>query len=332
MFQIAKDRKAKEEELVRQEAVLDAMRRAVTCVADSSTGTRAALQEIEENQESLDEALNQAVSMVRRIREDQSAKAKEEEALKQQLQEFCQGLREREQGLAEGMERAWQQRQSLQELAGDSQTGPESVQGLRTWTEQLTEQLNQAQEQIKSMEVQGRSMGVLSLNAAIEAARMGDAGRKFVAASEEVQSCAGEYRQAADQLMQQLLKMQEGLLEVTEQLTQMEALGEKNRAGMEKGWQELDESLKQLARSGQTLGEESAEQEASGLEGRLEEWHRRWEQAAGITAGQEECCKQILQQMETAGESYRKEQKLLGQIREQNEQIKNAIKERNEWG
>lgn len=333
MFQIAKDRKAKEEELARQEAALEAMRQAVAWVADSNSKAQAALEEMEENQESLDDALNQVVSMVRRIQEDQSARAKEEVWIRQQLQEFCQSLREREKAWGEGTEQARRQQQSLRELAGQCQDGEGALQGLRAWAGQLGEQLTQAQEQMKAMEAQGRSMGILSLNSAIEAARMGETGRKFVTASEEVQSCAGEYRQAAEQLGQELLKMQEGLAEAAQGLAELEERLSGNRAGMEALQQELDEGLKQLGCIGQMTEEGTQEPGEQGLgSGRLEEVYGRLEQAGGIAAGQEEFCKQILQQMEAAGESYMKEQRLLEQLRASQGQIRDAIKEREEWG
>lgn len=162
---------------------------------------------------------------------------------------------------------------------------------------------------------------------------MGEAGRKFVMALDEVQSCAGEYRKAAERLGQEVLKMQEGLGEALERLNQLEELKERSQRGMETVTQRLEESLVQLKGCGQNVWEEQPEiggQEAGS--GSLKELYGHWEQAAEGRDGQAEGCGQILRQIEAAEESRRKEQQLLEQLKGRQQQVKDAIKERMEWG
>lgn len=72
----------------------------------------------------------------------------------------------------------------------------------------ITAELSNGMEEMRRMledvvEI-GRQMGVLSLNAAVEAGRMGEDGRKFVEAAEEVREMSDHYQQTTAALAQQM--------------------------------------------------------------------------------------------------------------------------------
>jgi len=72
----------------------------------------------------------------------------------------------------------------------------------------ITAELSNGMEEMRKMledvvEI-GRQMGVLSLNAAVEAGRMGESGRKFVEAAEEVREMSDHYQQTTATLAQQM--------------------------------------------------------------------------------------------------------------------------------
>lgn len=316
MFQRAKDRKAREEELIRQRSLLGAMGQAMARVADSSTQAEAAVAEMQENQESLAQSLNQVVSMVHRIREGEEARTKEETGLHRQLSQLCQSLRQREESRGLGLEQARQQHQAVCRVAEQTQGTAGLLEDLNHWAQGLAGQLEQMTEQVAAMEEQGRTMSVLSLNSAIEAGRMGEAGRKFVTAAEEVRGCAGEYRERASQISQELLGLKEGLEEAAKELEHLKVCQEKAAADWKKAVEGFDESLIQ----------------PDTADGQLLELCRSWEQTGGRSQDQEDLCQQILQQLEAAGESYMEEQQLLEQFDCRQQEIQEAIKERRAWG
>jgi methyl-accepting chemotaxis protein len=69
---------------------------------------------------------------------------------------------------------------------------------------ELRQQNQKYCETLEQMEDYGKQMGVVALNAAIEAGRMGDNGLSFVAAAEDVRTLAGKYSEAAGSLLEQI--------------------------------------------------------------------------------------------------------------------------------
>ena len=79
-----------------------------------------------------------------------------------------------------------------------------------------------------------KSMGVLSLNAAIEAGRMGDAGAKFIPAAEEIRTYSEQYEQETKELQVQLQQSKERLSNMEEQITHLNQLLKDNNISMGK--------------------------------------------------------------------------------------------------
>lgn len=331
MFESVKDRKAREEELLKQQEALLAMRRAVAQVADSSSESQLALKGMEQSRENLDGALNQVVSMVHKIRKNETDQARDEAELRQQLRRLCQSFRQREEQQRQGMEEAGRKQQALRDCMDQGKAAKESLAELNQWARGYPEELLKMQQQAAAMEEQARSMSVLSLNAAIEAGRMGDPGRKFVMVAEEVRSSTGEYRMAAQQLGQELVQMKEAFQDVAGQLSRLTELLEKRDAGMEKAVSGLETCLSQMEPERRPSKDRKDPRQDVSDGRRLERLYKRWEQAAGTVSGQENYFEQILRQMEAAGESYMREQELLEQLKGWQDQIQDAIKERESW-
>lgn len=66
------------------------------------------------------------------------------------------------------------------------------------------------------MSEQGKQMGVLALNAAIEAGRMGEQGRQFVTAAEEIRNYSKRYEESAKELQEKLAASDEKIAEMEE--------------------------------------------------------------------------------------------------------------------
>lgn len=81
---------------------------------------------------------------------------------------------------------------------------------------QIAETMNLMQEQLGQMRQSARQMSSLALNCAIEAGRLGESGRQFVGAAEDVRQLSGSYEHTAESISSQL----EGIQDVMEQLKQ----------------------------------------------------------------------------------------------------------------
>lgn len=79
-----------------------------------------------------------------------------------------------------------------------------------------------------------KNMTVLSLNAAIEAGRMGEAGSRFVATAEEIRSFSEEYKKDAADILEQLDQAEEKNRELEEQIHHLNGLLRENNISMTK--------------------------------------------------------------------------------------------------
>lgn len=79
-----------------------------------------------------------------------------------------------------------------------------------------------------------KNMSVLSLNAAIEAGRMGESGSRFITAAEEVRTYSETYEREARELEEALEKSQERISELEEQVHHLNELLKENNISMGK--------------------------------------------------------------------------------------------------
>ena len=85
--------------------------------------------------------------------------------------------------------------------------------------------------QLDEMAENGRKMGVMALNAAIEAGRMGDSAKQFVAASEEIRQTALGYEKAALSMKEEIISQKARINELEEMIHHMVALTKESNMG-----------------------------------------------------------------------------------------------------
>ena len=93
--------------------------------------------------------------------------------------------------------------------------------GLKTQKQQFDEKLDRMQEC-------GKQMGVLALNAAIEAGRLGESGKQFVTAAEDIRSYASNYDAVIAESRMQLEKSEKKIEELEEQMHHLIGLLKEN--------------------------------------------------------------------------------------------------------
>ena len=108
-------------------------------------------------------------------------------------------------------------------------------------TKNLAESTNDYQEhatamldETAKMTEYGKSMGVLALNSAIEAGRLGDSGTEYIKAAEEVRDYAERYDASARQMEEEITGLQESIQGTSEQIHQLIVLLKENNVLLSK--------------------------------------------------------------------------------------------------
>jgi methyl-accepting chemotaxis protein len=98
----------------------------------------------------------------------------------------------------------------------------------------LREDYGSMQQQITQMREFSRNMSVLSLNAAIEAGRLGGGGTSFIAAAEEVRAYSEQYEREASALGEKIELAKQRLEALEEQVHYLNELLKENNISMSK--------------------------------------------------------------------------------------------------
>lgn len=100
------------------------------------------------------------------------------------------------------------------------------------------------EQQLDDMTEYGKRMGVLALNAAIEAGRMGDSGKGFVLAAEEIRQTAVSYEKAAATMKEEVEASRAKIDELEETITHLISLMKENNVGAAKLFKKCQETQK----------------------------------------------------------------------------------------
>jgi methyl-accepting chemotaxis protein len=114
---------------------------------------------------------------------------------------------------------------------------------------ELAAQKEACLEELDAMEGFGKQMSVLSLNAAIEAGRMGEAGMGFVGAAEEVRSYARQYEQAVARLKEKMAHSDEQLKTLEENIRYIISLLKDNNVATTKLMRDCEALQKKVEQS-----------------------------------------------------------------------------------
>ncbi len=167
-------------------------------------------------QSGMDKELTKVVSHAYDTIEEVDESTKVMEQLAMELTAMRGQLEDEEQDKKKLQENAHKQKEQLEAFVDGSRKMQEPVRTIQEVRESLTEDAQKMRSSLSQMLDYAKQMTVLSLNCAIEAGRMGESGRRFIEAAEEVRLLSSTYERAAQLSVQQLDGMEKRISHLQE--------------------------------------------------------------------------------------------------------------------
>lgn len=238
MFGIGKKQEELEHELLAKQAEADKYLKKLSEVTNKmrlvQNETETGIASMEGSQNELDSQMEKLTETVK----DAAGEAKRQNIRNRELQKQIVVLANKA-GLADGtyqrsIEGIYRREKELLEMIeqGGKLTSPEEV--LELAAAGMRQEMGEMGTRIGEMEEMEKQMGILSLNAAIEAGRLGEDGVQFVEAAEKVRDFSGKYHQSASFMAEKMQKMEERLKEAETQVLYLTQIWKEHNARLEK--------------------------------------------------------------------------------------------------
>ena len=187
--------KDKEQELAECQSALEQSEQRLSKMSIMWLEAAQRVSELERNRREMERQLKQVTTSVDGVSNECRHQSENSQKLLQQAQEMV--------GKQEQLREEHEQMQEETESVGTKE--PISLAKIiAPITAELSNGMDEMRKMLEDVVEIGRQMGVLSLNAAVEAGRLGEGGRKFVEAAEEVRGMTEQYQQATSTLAQQM--------------------------------------------------------------------------------------------------------------------------------
>ena len=228
----------------------------------------------------------------------------------QRLLDFNQRLLKRAEDAAEKQEELRTRQEQAQKEGEDaaSEKPVSLAKIIAPITTELSNGMDEMRKMLEDVVEIGKQMGVLSLNAAVEAGRMGESGRKFVQAAEEVREMSDHYQQTTATLAQQMqivgMKWQKSRGEIEE---------------VEERLKRQFDKLETAKNSCMAVGEEM-------LNLPIEELKDDMEKAFADETIQE-CCQEVSSKVEEVQQNFVRQKEKWDGLRQTTDQAKAMVKE-----
>lgn len=304
-----------EKELLSRQLMLDRYSQVFAEITAKQRDTESRLETLKNSQEKMDQHLTRVIDAVNCAADHTEEQRQKNNVVQEEIERLSGGLSQSEECYWNIVEELKQQKEDMLELVEQNKhfTGPAEF--LSKVSAELQEELQTMSANMSQLEEMGRQMGVLSLNAAIEAGRMGESGKEFVAAAESVRSLAGQYQQMTDSFGETIEKINSRLEETQAQVTHLNHLLKDNNVRMGKSTREFADCIYRM--------------EHSDIQNFSPTVQHLVEEITGNAAGEEELIRQYAlatDAMEQAGESFMKQQDALEQLKGGQEAIREQIK------
>ncbi|EOS27578.1 hypothetical protein C806_00025 [Lachnospiraceae bacterium 3-1] len=179
----------------------------------------------------------------------------------------------------------------------------------------MRQEMEEMEQRIGEMEEMENQMGVLSLNAAIEAGRLGEEGVQFVEAAEKVRDLSGKYHQSASFMAEKMKKMEERLMEAETQVLYLTQI-----------WNEHNSRLEKAAEGFGTFAGRLEATESRNLVPQIRAVTESLEQSIGdseTVSKQYDTAQDVVGQ---AGKTFRKQQETLNSLRRKAKEVEEWLR------
>ena len=171
---------------------------------------------IEESGEHMQEDVKQVLENTNMLSDYAMQNIEEESALLHKVDDFSKDLQTVLGDYTELMELVKQHHESVVSLVEENKHYTTPAKYLSEAPATFRKDYQEYATKMGTLAENGRQMSVMALNAAIEAGRMGESGKQFVAVSEEIRQTALDYEKAAIAMQEELMEAQKRLDEVEE--------------------------------------------------------------------------------------------------------------------
>lgn len=236
-------------ELLTKQSLLERYSRAFSEITEEQQDAKQKMTSVEESQSELDKQLTRAIEAVNRAGDENEQQSRERSELEEQAEALAEGLEKSENCYHQIVTKIKSQNDEISEFVTQNRELAAPAKFFSQAAQEWRQDMESMQSSIAGMSDMGHEMGVLSLNAAIEAGRMGESGRQFVAAAEDVRKLAGQYQQLAAELKDIMEKFSSRLTEAEEQTAQLNRLLEEQTVRAEKTAKEFADSVYRLEHS-----------------------------------------------------------------------------------
>ncbi len=255
------------------------------------------ISEMERQQRGLERQLKQVLSAVGAVSSESEKQGERNQKLLQQVEEIA--------GRQEKLRT--EQRESWSEAGQEDKEPIDLMKVIAPITAELSHGMEEMRNMLDDVVELGKQMGVISLNAAVEAGRMGEGGKKFVEAAEEVRELSGKYQQATSTLAQQM------------QLVGMK--WQKSKGEIEKAEERVKQQYAGLLSARKAcmfVGEEMLKFPLAELQDEMEKIFEDEKMKA--------CCEDISEKAEKANQDFMQQRESFDELRQTSQQAKTMIK------
>lgn len=200
-------------------------------IKEQRTGFETRVSQIESSEKSLHNDVCQIMGNANNLVNHAMLNVDEEAALIHTIDDFSRELSTAVAEYCALTEMVSKQLQSVMDLVEENKHYTSPAKYLTEAPASLKQSCESYEGQLDEMAENGRKMGVMALNAAIEAGRMGDSAKQFVAASEEIRQAALGYEKAALSMKEEIISQKARIHELEEMIHHMVALTKESNMG-----------------------------------------------------------------------------------------------------
>ena len=213
-------------------------------IADAKDIFDANRSETQNSREQMDKEILQVGDNIVTVLSYASQNIEAQKELLQELGDYEQQVKGVEQSFGQVTEMVRQQAMDSQMLVEGNKHFTSPSKYLTEVPEELRRQNSYYEEVLKQMAEYCKQMSVMTLNAAIEAGRMGEAGMSFVSASEEVRNLSVAYNGMIQQMRQLLMESETKIALMEEKFQQLIALLKDNNVATGKLMKQCNDTAK----------------------------------------------------------------------------------------